>query len=158
MSLPYQIAALFRRDLTRLLQQVQSFSDEAALWKTVPGVANSVGNLVLHLEGNLREYIGRQLGGVSYHRQRDSEFAKTTLPAADLVRRVEAVQELIPRVISTLSREECEALFPEDILGAPGATQQVLISLHGHLNYHLGQIDYLRRVLTGGAAVDYAGL
>ena len=158
MSLAHQMAVLFRRDLTRLLQQVRAFPDEATLWKTAPAIANSAGNLMLHLEGNLCEYIGRRLGGVPYHRQRDLEFATKTLPAGDLARRLEAILELVPRVVSTLSREDLEAPYPEDALGAPSTPQQVLISMHGHLNYHLGQIDYLRRVLTQGAAIDYAGL
>ena len=64
-----ELAALYKRDLTRVIQEVQAFPDEASLWRIAPGVTNSAGNLVLHLEGNLREYIGRQLGGVAYTRR-----------------------------------------------------------------------------------------
>jgi hypothetical protein len=69
-----ELAALFRRDIARLLQQIHAFPDDASLWQAVPGVNNCAGNLVLHLEGNLREFVGRQLGGVPYQRNRPAEF------------------------------------------------------------------------------------
>jgi hypothetical protein len=69
-----ELAALFRRDLNRLIQELRAFPSDEKLWAVLPGISNSAGNLILHLEGNLREYIGRQLGGVAYTRQRDLEF------------------------------------------------------------------------------------
>lgn len=158
MSLAHEIAALFQRDLTRLLQELRAFPDDATLWKHLPGVSNPAGNLVLHLEGNLREYIGRQLGGIPYVRRRETEFSETEIPASELIRRIESVVEMIPKVVAALSSAELDAAYPENVLGVPASTQQVLISLHGHLNYHLGQIDYLRRILTNGAAVAFTGL
>jgi len=158
MSLATEMAALFRRDLTRLVQEIGAFPDGSILWQGAPGISNSAGNLALHLEGNLREYIGRQLGGVAYQRQRDAEFAGTGLPAKVLAERIEGVRELVVGVISGLSIAQLEAVYPEDVLGVPLSVQQFLISLHGHLNYHLGQIDYLRRFLTQGAPIDFAGL
>jgi hypothetical protein len=155
---PEELAALFRRDLTRLMQEITTFQDDAMLWSTVPGIANSAGNLTLHLEGNLREFIGRQLGGVAYQRQRPLEFSSSGLTAADLSARIEAVRELVPPVIAALSPEQCAAAYPENVYGAPISTGQFVLSLYGHLSYHLGQIDYLRRVLTAGSAVTFAGL
>jgi hypothetical protein len=128
------------------------------LWQCAPGVTNSAGNLVIHLEGNLREYIGRQLGGIFYSRVRSEEFAPAAVPAADLLRRMQAVRQLVPDVIAALSSEQLEAAYPENVLGVPLSTQQFLMSLLGHLNYHLGQIDYARRILSHGTAVPYAGL
>jgi hypothetical protein len=158
MSIAREIAELFRRDLTRLVQELEAFPDQETLWRTLPGVNNSAGNLTLHLEGNLREYIGRQLGGVSYHRQRDVEFSRREVPKADLLQRIRALTELIPEIVAGLSLTLLESTYPEEVFGAPLSTQQFLISLHGHLNYHLGQIDYLRRILTGGTAIKFAGL
>src|SRR5712691_4584529 len=97
-----QLADLFRRDLTRLLQELQAFSDEEALWRIPPGVSNSAGNLTLHLEGNLREYIGRQLGQVPCNRQRSSEFSQRNLPAAELMQRIGVVKEMVPGIVSRL--------------------------------------------------------
>ncbi len=158
MSLATELAELFRRDLARLVQELEAFADDESLWRCVPGISNSVGNLTLHLEGNLREYIGRQLGHIPYHRQRSLEFSLQGISAADLIQRIVAVKELIPDVISRLSTTELESTYPEEVFSAPLSTQQFLISLHGHLNYHLGQIDYLRRILTRGTAIEFVDL
>ncbi len=158
MSIPEELAALFRRDLTRLVQELAAFPDDATLWKTLPGIANSAGNLTLHLEGNLREFIGRQLGGVAYQRQRPLEFSDSGFTAAELSSRIEAVRDLVPAIIAALSPEQCAATFPENVYGMPLSTGQFVLSLYGHLSYHLGQIDYLRRILSAGSAVPFAGL
>lgn len=65
MTAKNDLAALFRRDLTRLGQQIAAFPNDEALWLTLPGVANTAGNLSLHIEGNLREFVGRQPGHLS---------------------------------------------------------------------------------------------
>jgi len=157
MSVANELAALFRRDLTRLLQEIEA-SPEGELWRTLPGTGNSIGNLALHLEGNLREFIGRQLGAVPYQRVRDREFADRDVSKEELTRRLGEVRDLIPGVVAALSLAQLEAIYPEKVLGASLPTQQFLISLFGHLNYHLGQVDYLRRILTQGSALDFAGL
>jgi hypothetical protein len=152
------LAALFSRDLTRLIQELQAFPSDETLWQRAPGVKNSTGNLVLHLEGNLREYIGRQLGGVAYSRARDQEFALNGVSQADLVRRMESVKELVVKVVSQLSDGDLAAPYPERVLETTLSSHDFLVHLHGHLNFHLGQIDYLRRILTEGSAVAFAGL
>jgi len=151
-----ELAALYQRDLTRLLQEVRAFPDSTIFWKTAAGVRNSAGNLVLHLEGNLREYIGRQLGGVAYIRHRDQEFSQTGPTPAEIAIRVESLQQLIPGIIEALSETDLARNFPEELFGKPLSTLQYLVHSHGHFNYHLGQIDYLRRILTGGDSVAFA--
>ena len=152
------LAALFSRDLTRLIQELEAFPSDEALWRRAPGVNNSAGNLVLHLEGNLREYIGRQLGQVGYSRARDREFALDGLSRDELVRRMGQVKELVVTVVSGLSDADLLAIYPEQVLEAALSSHDFLVHLHGHLNFHLGQIDYLRRILTEGSAVAFAGL
>ena len=158
MRIAGELAELFRRDLTRLVQELEAFPDDTSLWRLAPAVQNPAGNLTLHLEGNLREYVGRQLGGVAYERRRDAEFSERGLSRGELIQRIGEVKELVPRVVGGLPETALEAMFPENVFGAPISTRQLLISLHGHLNYHLGQIDYLRRLLTGGAAIEFVGL
>ena len=150
MSLGTELAVIFRRDLTRLLQEVEAFPCDEMLWKTLPGVTNSAGNLVLHLEGNLCEFIGRQLGGSDYKRRRPLEFSTSGLTQTDLAARVTRLRELIPEVLQKLSDAQMKARYPEDFLGVPLSSAQMLVHLDGHLGYHLGQIDYLRRILTAG--------
>lgn len=158
MNVGAELAALFERDLTRLAQEVHAFPSTEALWKTAPGVQNSAGNLVLHLEGNLREYIGRQIGGLAYVRQRRQEFSQTGLAAAELIARIEPLQQTIPSMLLSLSNDNLARTYPQDVLGKPLSTSQFLIHVHGHFNYHLGQIDYLRRMLTQGLPVDFVQL
>ena len=153
-----ELAALFARDLKRLVQELSAFPDDSSLWQIAPGVTNSAGTLALHLEGNLREYIGRQLGGAAYTRDRPLEFSKRGVAKKDLVACTEAVRELVARVLIPLSEQQLSAIYPEQVLGVPITTRQFLIHLNGHLNYHLGQIDYLRRITTGIGAIKLAGL
>lgn len=158
MSIAHELAALFRRDITRLAQELRALPEDGPLWTKPPGVSNSIGNLVLHLEGNLREYIGRQLGAVAYTRQRNLEFSGTGVPLGDLCARVDALVAIIPDIVAALPDADLERIYPEKHHGRSISTAQFLMSVHGHLNYHLGQIDYLRRILTGGGAVDFAQL
>lgn len=153
-----ELADLFARDLTRLRQQLQAFPDQKSLWATTPGTPNSAGTLALHLEGNLREYIGRQLGHVDYTRDRPAEFATRGVPRDELAARADALRDEIPPLIAALSDADLSAIYPEVVLGVPISTRQFLIHLSGHFNYHLGQIDYLRRLTTGNGAIALAGL
>lgn len=158
MGIANELAALFDRDLTRLLQQLQAFAEGGALWDTSPGMVNSAGNLMLHLEGNLREYVCRLLGHVPYRRVRTDEFTLKGIPKTEMVARLEDLRLLVPGVIRGLTNEQLEAEYPENPLGGPIGTQQFLIHLYGHLSYHLGQIDSLRRLLSRGSAIPYARL
>jgi hypothetical protein len=158
MTIAGGLAALFSRDLTRLIQELQAFPSDERLWQRAPGVKNSAGNLALHLEGNLREYIGRQLGRVAYSRAREREFTLNGVSRDDLVQRLEQVKELVARVVAQLSDDDLAAPYPERVLETELSSLDFLVHLHGHLNFHLGQIDYLRRILTEGSAVAFAGL
>lgn len=153
-----ELSTLYARDLARLLQELRAFPDTASVWKTAPGVTNAAGTLALHLEGNLREYIGRQLGQIAYTWQRPLEFSARGVEQAELIARIETVHEMVPRVVGSLSHGQLDATYPEPVLGQPIATRQFLIHLNGHLNYHLGQIDYLRRYTTREGAIELAGL
>lgn len=144
MTLTNELAALFARDLGKLRQEIETFGE--GIWTAPAGVTNSAGNLALHLEGNLREYIGRQLGGIAYERKRPLEFSTKDIPAAELIVRLAALETAIPPVVSALTEESLAAIYPEHVLGEPLSTRRFLIHLHGHLTYHLGQINYLRRL------------
>lgn len=153
-----ELADLFARDLTRLIQELTAFPDTASVWKTAPGVSNAAGTLALHLEGGLRHFIGWQLGKIAYKRDRPLEFSARGVERAELVARLEAVKASIPPVIAALSDADLDAIYPENVTGKPMTTRQWLIHLDGHLNYHLGQVDYLRRFATGNGAIDLAAL
>ena len=149
MSITNDLATLFRRDLSRLRQQIEAFPNDDALWQTAPGVINPAGNLALHIEGNLREYVGRQLGKIPYNRDRPLEFTLRGVSRYEVGMRIAELEQFVPAVIRELSSEQIEMDYPEVVLDITTSTQEFLIHLYGHLNWHLGQINYLRRVLDG---------
>lgn len=158
MSNAKSLALLFRRDLSRLIQQIEAFPDDETLWRQFPGISNSAGNLVLHIEGNLREYVGRQLGKRPYDRMRPLEFSSKGLPKEELRTRITELKDAIPSIIGELSSEQMQMEYPEVVLEKPLSTQAFLIHLYGHLNWHLGQVDYLRRALSGNGALERTSL
>jgi hypothetical protein len=147
MSTTTDLASLFNRDLGKLSQQIEAFPTDEALWQTLPGVLNSGGNLALHLEGNLREFVGRQLGNLPYERKRDLEFSSKGASRDELCARLADLRRSIPTIIEALSADQMAMEYPQVVLGTPMSTQEFLFHLYGHLNWHLGQIDYLRRIL-----------
>jgi hypothetical protein len=157
MPLSSELAAVFSRDLLRAAQQVRAFPGDDSLWRSSPGFSNPAGNLALHLEGNLREYVGRQLGGIPYTRDRPAEFASRGLTRAEVAGRLDAMRSQIVPILASLTPERMADRYPEDVLGTPLTTGQFLFHLLGHLNYHLGQMDCLRRVTTGAGAIPLAG-
>src|SRR6185503_19461610 len=150
MSTAGDLAFLFSRDLTRLGKHIEAFPNDETLWQTLPGVLNPAGNLALHIEGNLREFVGRQLGQLPYKRNRELEFSLRGMSRRELGARIAELKESIPAVIQDLSAEQMEMEYPEVVLEVATTTRQFLIHLYGHLNWHLGQIDYLRRILVAG--------
>ena len=150
MSTATDLAFLFSRDLTRLGKQIEAFPNDEALWQTLPGVLNPAGNLALHIEGNLREFVGRQLGKRPYKRNRGLEFSLRGISKKEMGTRITELKQSIPTVIQDLSVEQMALEYPEVVLEVATTIGQFLIHLYGHLNWHVGQIDYLRRILAAG--------
>ncbi|HVF48350.1 MAG TPA: DinB family protein [Pyrinomonadaceae bacterium] len=141
---------LYERDLGKLREEIEQYSDEADLWRTRGEIANSAGNLALHLVGNLNHFFGAVLGGSGYVRDRDAEFARSGVSKQELLAQIE---EAIPGVINTLKDlpdEDLAKTYPIEVFGHPMTTEYFLVHLATHFNYHLGQINYHRRLLTGG--------
>lgn len=143
------VAAILDRDLRALRREVEAYPDERQLWSAVRGMPNTAGTLVLHLAGNLQHYIGTRLGGTRYVRDRAAEFARRDVPRAELLREIEAAREAVKTGLAKLSDGQLAAEFPEAIAGSRLATGEYLVHLTTHFAYHLGQIDYHRRVVTG---------
>jgi uncharacterized damage-inducible protein DinB len=157
-NLAPSLALLFARDLTRLAQEIAAFPDDATLWRTPPGITNSASNLVLHLEGNLREYVGRILGGHPYVRQRPQEFALRNVSREELLTRIAELKQFICLTLAGLTNDQLQSEYPVLVLEKPMTVQQFVIHLYGHLSWHLGQIDSTRRMLTGSGAIQLEGL
>ncbi len=144
----HDLATLFIRDLNRLHKEIDSYPDDNTIWQIAPGITNSGGNLCLHLVGNLNEFIGRLLGGVPYTRDRPYEFSATGLPKTTLLDMVTATRDTVTAVLMAPDAIDVDQTYPQEVLGRPMTTGHFLIHLYGHLTYHLGQINYHRRLLT----------
>jgi uncharacterized damage-inducible protein DinB len=143
-----ELALLFDRDIKRLIKEMESYPNEAALWQKVEGISNSSGNLCLHLIGNLNEYIGRIIGNNPYQRDRPLEFSAMDVPQKELLKMLEATREIVVKTLENLNFEKLNEIYPENVLGYEMTVSYFLVHLNGHLNYHLGQINYHRRILT----------
>ena len=139
--------SLFIRDLTKLKTEIEAYQNEENLWKIDKDILNSAGNLVLHLVGNLSHYIGSVLGNSRYARNRELEFSSKDVLRTELIQQIEKATETVAITLENLSAEDLEKEFPEQPLGFTMTTGYFLIHLFGHLGYHLGQINYHRRLL-----------
>jgi len=138
---------LFDRDLLRLEEEINLFQNEETIWKISGEIKNTAGNLCLHLCGNLQHYIGANLGRISYIRNRDNEFAATGISKAELIAEVQKTRQTVKESLETLKPSILELEYPEKVYEYPMTTGFFLIHLTAHLNYHLGQINYHRRIL-----------
>lgn len=147
------LKSLYQRDLEKLRKEIEMYSNEANLWKVDGGVTNSAGNLCLHLVGNLNAYIGAELGNSGYVRQRDLEFSTKDTPRAELLKMIDDTITVVASGLGKVSAEQLEADYPQVVFAdkGPMTTGYFLIHLAGHLNWHLGQINYHRRLLDGAA-------
>lgn len=138
---------LFTRDLDRLCTEIEAYKKEENLWKVSGEVSNSAGNLALHLVGNLNHFIGAKLGDTGYLREREKEFGDKNVSRDEILRSIREVEGIVITTLGSLDESNLEKDF--DI---PGWSEKVstgywLIHLTTHLNYHLGQINYHRRLL-----------
>jgi uncharacterized damage-inducible protein DinB len=149
------VAAILDRDLQALAREVMAYPDERALWATPQGITNSGGTLALHLAGNIRHFLGATLGGTGFVRDRAAEFAARDVPRATLLGHIEEARAAVRAAVDRVSDERQDEDYPEVVGGLRVATGEYLIHLVSHFAYHLGQLDYHRRVVTGlGKGVD----
>ncbi len=146
------IRTVLARDLRAVAREVDAYHDDETLWRTAPGIPNSAGTLALHLAGNLEHFIGAVLGRTGYVRDREAEFATRDLTRAEVRRRIEAAAKSVDATLAQLAPEQWEGEYPVPVAGRKLGTAGFLAHLATHLAYHLGQIDYHRRMLVPDAA------
>jgi len=149
---PEYVARVLARDVKAVRRELEAYPDEASVWALPPGVANSGGTLALHLAGNLQHFFGAVLGGSGYKRDRAAEFAKRDVPRSALIVELEAAIVAIGLGMSQVSEARLAEEFPEAIAGHRIVMGEWLIHLVSHTGYHLGQIDYHRRLVTQSGA------
>ncbi len=139
---------IFERDLDKLAKEIELYKKESDMWLLPNGISNTGGNLCLHLVGNLQHFIGNVLGGSNYKRDRKAEFEDKNVLVSSLLLEIETTKKVVEKTLSNLSQTELEANYPVEVFGKPMSTTFFLIHLSGHLAYHLGQINYHRRILS----------
>lgn len=135
----------YRRELETLKKELEQISDDK-LYSTVNGVSNSCGTLAHHLIGNLNHFIGFHLKGISYTRNRELEFSDRETNKVELIKRVDDLISWLPEFLNAIPDNELNTDYPIEFLGSKRTKGDMIIQMLAHLNYHLGQINYLRRV------------
>lgn len=141
------LRALFNRDLNKLKLEIESYKNEAKIWSIDEQILNSAGNLCLHLIGNLNTYIGATLGSSGYIRHRELEFTLKNIPRTELITKIQETIITVDVTISNLSEDQLEHEFSIVVFEDKDSTGFILTHLTTHLAYHLGQINYHRRLL-----------
>jgi uncharacterized damage-inducible protein DinB len=140
---------LYERDLKKVRAEIEQYENDADLWETADGISNSGGNLCLHITGGLQYLIGAVLGETGYVRDREAEFTEKSVPRDQLLARIDTTIDSVTSTLAKLTTADFEKPYPLDILGHPMTSEFFVTHLVGHVNYHLGQINYHRRILAG---------
>ena len=141
------LKTLFNRDLNKLKFEIESYEFEKQIWVIDKNISNSAGNLCLHLIGNLNTYIGAEIGKTGYVRNRPLEFSLKDIPKAELISKIEDTIEVINKSLDSLTEKDLEQIYPQIVFEKEMTTGFFLVHLSTHLAYHLGQINYHRRLL-----------
>ena len=128
---------------------LDALTDEE-IWRRPNGAANSVGNLVLHLCGSTRHFLGRGVGGSDYRRDRPAEFAeKGPIPRAELLRLLEETVAEAEQVLAAL--DPSRLLEVRDRAGEPQTVLALVLRTAHHWGVHAGQIVYAAKAQKAGA-------
>lgn len=141
------LTKLFLRDLEKLKTEMTSFNDEKKIWIISGEIKNSAGNLCLHICGNLQHFIGAVLGNSGYIRNRDAEFSMKNIPLKELLREIDETTKAVKKTLQTLPENKLGEIYPINVFGYEMTTEYFLTHLTTHFNYHLGQINYHRRLI-----------
>lgn len=141
------LITIFLRDLDKLKAEIELYSKEPNLWITDKEITNSAGNLCLHLIGNLNTFIGAEIGGTGYVRQREREFGDKDIPRQKLLQMIEETKKVVASSLRKISDENLNEEYPIKVFNEKTSTGYFLMHLTTHLTYHLGQINYHRRLL-----------
>lgn len=146
---PAHLQTIVTRDLRAVKRELEAYPDDAAVWRVIPGTPNTAGTLALHLAGNVQHFFGSNLARDGYVRNRDAEFSRRDVPRAELLAGIDAAIASVERTCPLLDDAALSGPYPEPIAKRTVGTAVFLLHLASHLAYHLGQLDYHRRAVTG---------
>ena len=147
MTLQQYIAAQFDAALLQLKNEINNYTHKETLWEIRGEIKNSAGTLALHLIGNLNHFIGAGLGKTGYVRNRDAEFADRNVSTGTIIKNIDELTYKVKVVVENLTDEQLYGDYPINDGKPAKTTVQRLIQLLAHLNYHVGQVNYHRRLL-----------
>ena len=145
------IRTVVLRELRALDREIAAYPDDESVWKTPDGISNSAGNLALHLAGNLRHFVGAVLGGGSYVRDRNAEFSSKDLTRDELRAIVASSISELSDAFDKITDDQLSEEYPLKVAERRLRTGDFLLHLAVHLSYHLGQLDYHRRLVTSNS-------
>ncbi len=143
----HSLSSIIQREVSKIQEELGLYSDETLIWKTHEEISNSAGNIALHVAGNLQHFIGATLGKTGYVRNRELEFEAKNVPLGHIISDLENAKLAVDTTLLNLDEFEVQKLFPIDVFGGDKSTEWFLVHLLSHTSYHLGQINYHRRLL-----------
>lgn len=141
------LTQLFERDLNRLITELELYKCEENIWRIEENISNSAGNLTLHLIGNLNTYIGKEIGKTNYIRNRALEFSQKGISRNELINSLSETIATVRKALIDMPQNELEREYPVLVFTEKTSTAYLLVHLTTHLTYHLGQINYHRRLI-----------
>ena len=150
--------ALFRfsENLPRIEKSLAKLT-EVQVWQRPNEQSNSIGNLIVHLCGNITQYITSSIGGIEDKRTRDLEFSiQGGLSKAELLEKISQVIEEASSVIENISEEEL--LRVRFVQGFEFSGLGNILHVIEHYSYHTGQIACYTKLLTNKDLGFYADM
>ncbi|MCV9930194.1 DUF1572 domain-containing protein [Flavobacterium sp. LS1R49] len=141
------LISLFERDLNKLIIEIELYKREEDIWRVEKNISNSAGNLALHLVGNLNTFIGKEIGRTNYVRNRELEFSQKNVPKKELIENINNTIQVVKDSLIKVTNEDLQKDYPILKFSETTTTEYLLVHLFAHLSYHLGQINYHRRLI-----------
>jgi len=131
---------LFEEGIPRIEKCLDLLTEEE-IWYKPNANSNSVGNIILHLCGNVRQWLGAGLGKLPKVRQRDEEFStKGGFNKKEILEKLKELQEMSENILDKISPEDLLAIHEVQVYQETGLS--ILVHVSEHFSYHVGQITY----------------
>ena len=147
----HYIATILLRELRAIERELNAYANEEQVWALPPGLPNSGGTLALHAAANLQHFIGTVLAGTSHVRDRDAEFNRRNVPRTELIEELRRAEDTIRATLPRTDQSTLDSVYPLPVANRRVTTSDFLLHLVAHLAYHVGQLDFHRRIVTGDA-------
>ena len=142
-----ELITFFESDLNNLITEIGLYKNEENIWRIEKSISNSAGNLTMHLIGNLHTFIGKEIGKTNYVRNRELEFTQKKVPRIELINSINATLDMVKKSLLSITNEELKNDYPILKFSKVKTNEYLLVHLIKHLTYHLGQINYHRRLI-----------